>query len=571
MLMAAVGRGNFSWVTLTASVAHPSSIPIVARNCAPSASILSPYTHSSYVAGLQVDSRASRAAYRHNDISPSSLPTSYSPKFFSSCHRTNSLSSGSSALRRSQTVPTGKHALASPSSERRSASVKASSGSAPTFAGSSSKISPSPLALLDPRKSTSTRVKELYAQLKFLFKFYFKGVKQIWRDRQIVQNIQKRCTDEGREMTWGESRTARTYKADVKKLPLFLAILLIVEELLPFVIIYAPFLLPSTCILPSQLIRIRHGEEVKRAAAIKRLRMSKAVKELLTLLGLPNFNRGSKLGHFPQKTEGRLRSLPELTPHLLTALNEVWKCLDKATLADLNTVFTLPTTFRPAGVLRHNLERHARFLAADDVLLRLGKTKEQRSEKVAKAANTVADIVAEVVGPTRLADFPSDLPTLSSIATERGLRATEGDGSDLTRSISSWTSITSTLVARRRRSHLVDTTPQNKTPSAATLPQGQITSNADALEVILLPLSLYPLPNLFTPSLVAAKVPDTPDFITGALSTTPMQVETTQDTVNKFGILKNSKEVVREVLEAEERKQWLQIKQEKTNRDNSRR
>ena len=36
----------------------------------------------------------------------------------------------------------------------------------------------------------------------------------------------------------------------------FLLIVIIAEEVIPLVVIYAPFLLPSTCLLPSQKERI---------------------------------------------------------------------------------------------------------------------------------------------------------------------------------------------------------------------------------------------------------------------------------------------------------------------------
>ena len=48
----------------------------------------------------------------------------------------------------------------------------------------------------------------------------------------------------------------------------FLSIVLIMEEALPLVVIYAPFLLPSTCKLPSQQRRIDSIADQKRAKAL---------------------------------------------------------------------------------------------------------------------------------------------------------------------------------------------------------------------------------------------------------------------------------------------------------------
>ena len=45
-------------------------------------------------------------------------------------------------------------------------------------------------------------------------------------------------------------------------------IVMILEEIIPLVVMYAPGLLPSTCILPSQLERIQGRAEAKRKEAL---------------------------------------------------------------------------------------------------------------------------------------------------------------------------------------------------------------------------------------------------------------------------------------------------------------
>jgi LETM1 and EF-hand domain-containing protein 1, mitochondrial len=49
-------------------------------------------------------------------------------------------------------------------------------------------------------------------------------------------------------------------------------ILIILEEALPLVALYAPFLLPSTCVLPSQQERIEEKAENDKSAAIADVR-----------------------------------------------------------------------------------------------------------------------------------------------------------------------------------------------------------------------------------------------------------------------------------------------------------
>ena len=46
----------------------------------------------------------------------------------------------------------------------------------------------------------------------------------------------------------------------------FLLIVIIAEEVIPLVVIYAPFLLPSTCLLPSQKERIDAKKREKQVA-----------------------------------------------------------------------------------------------------------------------------------------------------------------------------------------------------------------------------------------------------------------------------------------------------------------
>jgi len=64
----------------------------------------------------------------------------------------------------------------------------------------------------------------------------------------------------------------RTQKDDINKLIPFLLIALILEEIIPLIALYAPFVLPSTCVLPSQQARIdeKASERAMIAAANSR-------------------------------------------------------------------------------------------------------------------------------------------------------------------------------------------------------------------------------------------------------------------------------------------------------------
>lgn len=132
---------------------------------------------------------------------------------------------------------------------------------------------------LEPKKEESknisikSRVKNLWSTVKYLFRFYLNGVKQIWRNRDLVKAVQQHVRETKRDYTWEETQMIRTHSSDMLKLPLFLLILVTVEELLPLMVIYTPFLLPSTCILPSQIVKIRQRLEVNREEAIKKIQV----------------------------------------------------------------------------------------------------------------------------------------------------------------------------------------------------------------------------------------------------------------------------------------------------------
>ncbi|KAG9083449.1 hypothetical protein FRC06_004527 [Ceratobasidium sp. 370] len=79
--------------------------------------------------------------------------------------------------------------------------------------------------------------------------------------RQIAKDIRARIREDKAQglpstMTWEEAHFVKTYQEDLVKLVPFLLSLLILEEALPLVVLYAPFLLPLTCILPNQRARI---------------------------------------------------------------------------------------------------------------------------------------------------------------------------------------------------------------------------------------------------------------------------------------------------------------------------
>jgi LETM1 and EF-hand domain-containing protein 1 len=93
-------------------------------------------------------------------------------------------------------------------------------------------------------------------QAIYLLKFYFLGLKAIYTRQKEVSAIRSRAKSGGALPTRGELRLIRTCTQDSRKLIPFAVILLVAEELIPFLALYAPRMLPSTCVLPGQRDRI---------------------------------------------------------------------------------------------------------------------------------------------------------------------------------------------------------------------------------------------------------------------------------------------------------------------------
>ncbi|SAM82336.1 uncharacterized protein UBRO_04671 [Ustilago bromivora] len=199
-------------------------------------------------------------------------------------------------------------------------------------------------------KTLTERAKELWATAKYLFKFYFSGVKQIWANRKRVKEVQARVANGGSGLTREESQLMHVHKADMRKLPLFLFILLILEEALPLVVIWAPSLLPSTCILPNQLAKIRMGEEVKRAEAFQQLKQSDSLKELIPVI--------------EESKEGlRLTNV-----HREQTEQDILKTLSSEDLTKLAKIFSL-STWGGAAMIRRRLDSHLTYIRQDDLLM----------------------------------------------------------------------------------------------------------------------------------------------------------------------------------------------------------
>ncbi|KAG8213788.1 hypothetical protein J3R82DRAFT_10500 [Butyriboletus roseoflavus] len=129
-------------------------------------------------------------------------------------------------------------------------------------------ISASERGVLEPPPKDATPLKRFTHQAFQLLKFYFRGLKSINTHRKQVAAITARAKSGGALPSRAEQRFIKTYRRDVLKLVPFLVIVLVAEELIPFVALYAPRMLPSTCVLPGQRDRIVSRARTQQLAAL---------------------------------------------------------------------------------------------------------------------------------------------------------------------------------------------------------------------------------------------------------------------------------------------------------------
>ncbi|TCD60262.1 hypothetical protein EIP91_010454, partial [Steccherinum ochraceum] len=186
---------------------------------------------------------------------------------------------------------------------------------------------------LAPAPEGSSRIYTLYHQAKELFKFYVRGLKLIFTNWRRVREMQERVRTGGPPLTRWETKFIQTSKEDRLKLIPFAMIILIIEEIIPLIVLYAPFILPSTCILPTQKDRIDAKKREKQRVLVQ-----------------------SYTDAFAQLVENAATS-----PALESTLAGV-------PMKPLTGLLGL-STFTPSFMQRSALKRHLKLLGEDDALL----------------------------------------------------------------------------------------------------------------------------------------------------------------------------------------------------------
>ncbi|KZT04608.1 uncharacterized protein LAESUDRAFT_288185 [Laetiporus sulphureus 93-53] len=190
--------------------------------------------------------------------------------------------------------------------------------------------------ILAPPPAGASWAGSLWHQAKELFKFYWRGIKLIWHNLSRARLIEQRALAGGAPVSRWELRFIRTSHRDTMKLVPFLFLIIVIEEIIPLVVLYAPSVLPSTCLLPSQRERIVTKKRQKQAsyAIVQRPLYEQLRQRLIANPGAP-----------------------------VNAL------LDSAALTAVNGLLSL-STVGPSALLFRRLQKHLAMIADDDALLK---------------------------------------------------------------------------------------------------------------------------------------------------------------------------------------------------------
>ncbi|KAF7315318.1 Letm1 RBD domain-containing protein [Mycena indigotica] len=169
-----------------------------------------------------------------------------------------------------------------------------------------------------------------------LAKFYYRGVKLVYTRGQIVRQIHQRIDSGGAPLERWEHRLFHTQATDIRRVVPFVLTALIIEEVIPLIIIWAPGFLPSTCILPSQ------RERIQEQATSKALDLAIA--------------HGAKLTTMTQSATGGTISLAALPEPTVICGVRFFRLLGLS-------------TFGFNFMRRRRIHRHLTFVEKDDVFL----------------------------------------------------------------------------------------------------------------------------------------------------------------------------------------------------------
>ncbi|KAJ3035259.1 hypothetical protein HDV00_004119 [Rhizophlyctis rosea] len=190
------------------------------------------------------------------------------------------------------------------------------------------------------------------AAAKAMFKQYWEGIKLLRKETGIARDLQNRSKTEGYELTRRDYMLIKRNQEDIKRLYPFFALLIILPESIPIVLLRVPSMIPSTCQSQEQV------EKRWKQARENRLQIGKEATSNLDQYGLhapvESFLSPSFLFSLSRDASAAKRfSVDSLSPVQLKTINKylgLWR-------------------FGPAAMLRGPLKSHLEVVRGDDEYL----------------------------------------------------------------------------------------------------------------------------------------------------------------------------------------------------------
>ncbi|KAF9909003.1 hypothetical protein EC991_009185 [Linnemannia zychae] len=147
---------------------------------------------------------------------------------------------------------------------------------------------PAPTGVVGKAKDFFRKGKEIVIQCK-------DGVKLLWVNKKVVKELKKAQQENGHVLTRREFQLVNKTEIDIKRMIPFGLVFLLATEYIPLIIIFAPQMIPSTCVTPTQLENRRKKIHEKRSAMTEKLiRMNRREITKETLANYNSFITTSK-------------------------------------------------------------------------------------------------------------------------------------------------------------------------------------------------------------------------------------------------------------------------------------
>ncbi|KAF9979089.1 hypothetical protein BGZ73_006326 [Actinomortierella ambigua] len=173
------------------------------------------------------------------------------------------------------------------------------------------------------------------------------GVKLLWVNRKIVKDLKRQVKEDGYQLSRREYQLIRSTDIDVKRLIPFAAVFVLATEYIPLIILFAPGMIPSTCVTHEQLEGRRKKLHEKRCAMTEQLiRMN---RREITKEGLASYS-----------------SFLSIAKRYGDSFD--FDLIDRQHLSSFCKFMGL-NGFGPKFMLKKRLAKHMAYLAEDDVLL----------------------------------------------------------------------------------------------------------------------------------------------------------------------------------------------------------